>query len=89
MPKERTEFLQLNKTKGAGDSTAQQLTLADALQQYEKFPTENLKAFLEFTALDAQPMSVFEDEGLSRLLEYLEPRYSFQLRKYFSKDPTA
>ena len=29
--KEHTKFLQLNKTIGAGDSTIQQLTLADAL----------------------------------------------------------
>ena len=34
--KEQAKFLQLNKTRGAGDSTAQQLTLADALQQCEK-----------------------------------------------------
>ena len=42
--KEHAEFLQLNKTKGAGDSTAQQLTLADYLQQCKKFQTESLKA---------------------------------------------
>ena len=30
--KEHTKFVLLNKTKGAGDGTAQQLTLADALQ---------------------------------------------------------
>ena len=35
--KEHTEFLQLNKTKGAGDSTAKQLTLVDALQRHESF----------------------------------------------------
>ena len=29
---EHAEFLQLNKTEGAGDRTAQQLTLADVLQ---------------------------------------------------------
>ena len=74
--KEHGEFLQLNKTKGAGDSTAQQLTLADALQRWEKFPTESLKAsaitqkVLEFIVLDAQPMSVVEDEGFRCLLEY-------------------
>ena len=73
--KEHAEFLQLNKTKGAGDSTAQQLTLADALQRWEKFPTESLKAsaitqkVLEFIVLDAQPMSVVEDEGFRCLLE--------------------
>ena len=89
--KEHAEFLQLNKTKGAGDSTAQQLTLAGALQRREKFPTESLKAsaitqnVLEVFVLDAQPMSVVEDEGFHRPLEYLEPRYSLSSRKYFSK----
>ena len=41
--KEHAKCLQLNKTKGAGDSTAQQLTLAEALKQCRKFPTESLK----------------------------------------------
>ncbi|KAI2655629.1 Zinc finger BED domain-containing protein 4 [Labeo rohita] len=92
--KEHAKFLQLNKTKGKGDNTAataQQLTLADALQRREKFPTESLKALgitqkvLEFIVLDAQPMSFVEDEGFRRLLEYLEPRYSLPSRKYFSE----
>ncbi|KAI2645091.1 Zinc finger BED domain-containing protein 4 [Labeo rohita] len=92
--KEHAEFLQLNKTKGKGDNTAataQQLTLADALQRREKFPTESLKALgitqkvLEFIVLDAQPMSVVEDQGFRCLLEYLEPRYSLPSRKYFSE----
>ena len=57
--KEHAEFLQLNKTRGAGDRTAQQLTLADALQWREKFPTESLEALAiaqkvsEFIVLDA------------------------------------
>ena len=42
--KEHATFLQLNKTKGAGVCAAQQLTLADALQWHEKFPTQSLKA---------------------------------------------
>ena len=42
--KEHAEFLQLNKTKGAGDRTAQPLTLADALQRHEKFLTKKLKS---------------------------------------------
>ena len=77
--KEHAEFLQLNKTKGAGDSTAKQLTLA------------NLKAsaitqkVLEFIVLDAQPMSVVEDEGFRCLLQCLEPRYSLPSCKYFSE----
>ena len=60
----------------AADNTTQQLTLADALQQSKKFPTESLKAlaithtFLEFVVLHAQPMSVVEDEGFHHLLEY-------------------
>ena len=43
---------------------------------------ESLKALavtqkvLEFIGLDAQPMSVVEDEGFRRLLEYIDPRYS-------------
>ena len=40
---------------------------------------------LEFTVLDAQAMSVVEEEGLRHLLEYLEPRYSLPSRKYFSE----
>ena len=89
--KEHSEFLQLNKTKEAGDNTAQQLTLTDAFQRCNKFPTESLKALaiiqkvLEFIVLDAQPMSVVEDEGFRRLLEHLEPRYSLPSRKYFSE----
>ena len=87
----KPQFLQLNKTKAAGDSAAQQLTLADELQRREKFPTESLKSLaitwkvLELIVLDAQPMSVVEDEGFLRLLEYLEPRFSLPSRKYFSK----
>ena len=44
--------------------------------------TESLKALaithkvLEFIVLDAQPISVVEDEGFRRLLEYSEPRCS-------------
>ena len=45
---EHAEFLQLNKTKEAWDSTTQQLTLADTLQWSEKFPTESLKALASF-----------------------------------------
>ena len=72
--KEYTKFLQLNKTQGAGDTRAQQLTLADALQQPEKFPMESLKALartqkdLEFIVLVAQTMTVVEDEGVRGLL---------------------
>ena len=89
--KEHAEFLQLNKTKEAGDNTAQQLTLTDAFQRRNKFPKESLKALaitqkvLEFIVLDAQPMSVVEDEGFRRLLEHLEPRHCLPSRKYFSE----
>ena len=44
----------------------------------------NTESF-RFIVLDAQPMSVFEYEGLRSLLEYLEPRYSLPSRKYFSE----
>ena len=83
---EHAEFLQLSKTKGAGDRTAQLLTLADALQRRKNFPMESLKALkvLEFIVLDAQSMSVVEDKGLRRLLVYLQPRNSLPSRKYFS-----
>ena len=76
---------------GAGDGTAQQLTLADALQRCKKFLTESLKALaithkvLEFIVLDAQPMSVVEVQRFRRLLEYLEPRYSIPSHKYFPR----
>ena len=67
--KEHAEFLKLNKTKGAGDSTAQQQTSSlKALAITQKV--------LEFIASDAQPVSVVEGEGFRRLLEYFEPRYS-------------
>ena len=39
----------------------------------------------EFIVLDAQPMSVVEDKGFRRLLEYFKPRHSLPSRKYFSK----
>lgn len=64
--------------------------MKDAFQRREKFPKENFKAsaitqkVVEFIVLDAQPMSVVEDEGFRRLLEHLEPRYSLPSRKYFS-----
>ena len=38
------EHLQLNKTKEAAGTTAQQLTVADELQRCEKFLMESLKA---------------------------------------------
>ena len=50
---------------------------------------ESLKALsitqrvLEFIVLDAQPMSVVEDDGFCRLLEYLEPSYCLPSRTYF------
>ena len=39
----------------------------------------------EFIVLDAQPMSVVEDKGFRRLLEYFKPRHSLPSRKYFFK----
>ena len=85
MPKRSTA------TEPEEDNKAQQLTLADALQRCKKFPMESLRALAitqkvwEFIVWDAQPVSVVEDEGFHRPLEYIQPRYSLPSRKYFSK----
>ena len=89
--KEHAKFLQLNKTKGAGDRTDQQITLADALQRREKVSDAKFESIGDNTesfrihCFRCSTNVVVEEEGFCRRLEYLEPRYSLPSRKYFSK----
>ena len=85
---EHAKFLQLNKTKGAGGSTAQQLTLADALKQ-RKVSNGQLESICNET--ESFRIHCFRCStnvtcwrwGPHRQLGYLQPSYSLPSRKNF------
>ncbi|XP_023694530.2 zinc finger BED domain-containing protein 4-like isoform X1 [Paramormyrops kingsleyae] len=86
---EHEEFRQAKQKKD--EESKKQLTLPEAYSRHEKLPNNSPKAakitekVLEFIVLDDQPLSVVDNVGFRRLMEYLEPRYSLPSQKYISE----
>lgn len=68
----------------------QQQTLAEVFQKKDKLPRNGEKSrnitrkIVEYIALDDQPISVVENVGFRRLMDYLEPKYELPSRHYIS-----
>ena len=84
-PNEHIEFTRASQAKAPT-----QKTLAEVFKKKEKYPRDSYMAkhitekIIEFIALDIQPISVVEDKGFRRLLEFLNPRYDLPSRHYLS-----
>ncbi|XP_062852522.1 zinc finger BED domain-containing protein 4 [Trichomycterus rosablanca] len=82
-----------NKSNLSGDvSTESQENqkLMDTLETSEKFTDSHpvakkiTKLVAEMLALDLQPSTLVENDGLTRLLEYLQPQYCLPSSSYFT-----
>ncbi|XP_054280480.1 zinc finger BED domain-containing protein 4-like [Macrosteles quadrilineatus] len=69
---------------------SKQITLPTMADRMQKFKTTDSRALhinklvAEMICLDIQPLSVVENKGFRRLLNYLEPRYTIPTRKTFT-----
>ena len=83
---------ELKETKKASESRAshRQLSLMQCEDRTRRWSINDVRAqrihrrIGEMIALDSHPFSIVEDEGFTRLLRELEPRYTLPSRRYFT-----
>ena len=73
------------------EQTKKQPTLVDCLESKKPFDSnhprakEITKQIAQMIAVDIQPMSVVENIGFRRLIQFMEPRYTLLSRQYMSE----
>ncbi|XP_053181398.1 zinc finger BED domain-containing protein 4-like [Scomber japonicus] len=84
---------QSNEKKQQGQAALKkntQLTLKESTEKKQKYATDHPRAkainrkIIECIALDNQPFSIVQDAGFTKLVEFLEPRFTMPNRKYLS-----
>lgn len=84
-----------NKSNLSGDVSSEShetQKLTDTLEACEKFNDDHpvakkiTKLIAEMLALDLQPSTLVENDGLTRLLEYLQPLYCLPTSSYFTSN---
>lgn len=70
-------------------SSSRQLSIEDSLESSWKINDPRAQAIhkttAEMIAVDNQPLSILEDQGFSRLMSLLKPKYQVPSRKYMSE----
>lgn len=67
-----------------------QLTLKDCTEKKQKYAKDHPRAkainrkIIECVALDNQPFSIVQDAGFTKLVEFLEPRFTMPNRRYLT-----
>ncbi|KAE8296696.1 Zinc finger BED domain-containing protein 4 [Larimichthys crocea] len=75
---------------GQKQTTQMQMTLKESNEKRQKYTKDHPRAkainrkIIECIALDNQPFSIVQDAGFTKLVEFLEPRFTMPSRRYLT-----